>query len=122
LAVVSSFNVCNRAPSGRRLRVARTEASNVFNLVSLGALNANLSSATVGTITGASGPYCGPGTVFSQKSVKHFLDVLDELNRLQIEFVSFRENIDQHESVCWFRAGSNNPREEVSLASRTNRS
>jgi DNA invertase Pin-like site-specific DNA recombinase len=27
-------------------------------------------------------------------SVKHFLDVLDELNRLQIEFVSFRENID----------------------------
>ena len=56
------------------------------------------------------------------RSVKHFLDVLDELNRLQIEFVSFRENIDQHESVCWFRAGSNNPREEVSLASRTNRS
>jgi DNA invertase Pin-like site-specific DNA recombinase len=28
------------------------------------------------------------------RSVKHFLDVLDELNRLQIEFVSFRENID----------------------------
>jgi hypothetical protein len=27
-------------------------------------------------------------------TVKHFLDVLDELNRLQIEFVSFRENID----------------------------
>lgn len=26
--------------------------------------------------------------------MKHFLDVLDELNRLQIEFVSFRENID----------------------------
>jgi DNA invertase Pin-like site-specific DNA recombinase len=28
------------------------------------------------------------------RSVKHFLDVLDELNRLKIEFVSFRENID----------------------------
>ena len=28
------------------------------------------------------------------RSVRHFLEVLDELNRLQIEFVSFRENID----------------------------
>ena len=28
------------------------------------------------------------------RSVKHFLDVLDELNRLHIEYVSFRENID----------------------------
>ena len=28
------------------------------------------------------------------RSVKHFLDVLDELNSLQIEYVSFRENID----------------------------
>src|SRR5246500_2006858 len=28
------------------------------------------------------------------RSVKHFLDVLDELNRLSIEFVSFREQID----------------------------
>jgi DNA invertase Pin-like site-specific DNA recombinase len=28
------------------------------------------------------------------RSVKHYLDVLDELNRLNIEFVSFRENID----------------------------
>jgi DNA invertase Pin-like site-specific DNA recombinase len=28
------------------------------------------------------------------RSVKHFLDVLDELNRLNIEFVSFRENLD----------------------------
>jgi DNA invertase Pin-like site-specific DNA recombinase len=28
------------------------------------------------------------------RSVKHFLEVLDELNRLNIEFVSFRENID----------------------------
>jgi DNA invertase Pin-like site-specific DNA recombinase len=28
------------------------------------------------------------------RSVKHFLDVLDELNRLNIEFVSFRESID----------------------------
>ena len=28
------------------------------------------------------------------RSVKHFLDVLDDLNRLEIEFVSFRENID----------------------------
>jgi len=28
------------------------------------------------------------------RSVKHFLEVLDELNRLEIEFVSFRENID----------------------------
>jgi DNA invertase Pin-like site-specific DNA recombinase len=27
------------------------------------------------------------------RSVKHFLDVLDELNRLNIEFVSFREQI-----------------------------
>jgi DNA invertase Pin-like site-specific DNA recombinase len=26
--------------------------------------------------------------------VKHFLDVLDELNRLNVEYVSFRENID----------------------------
>ena len=26
--------------------------------------------------------------------MKHFLEVLDELNRLQIEYVSFRENID----------------------------
>src|SRR3978361_1514210 len=28
------------------------------------------------------------------RSVKHFLDVLDELNRLNIEYVSFRENLD----------------------------
>ncbi len=28
------------------------------------------------------------------RSTKHFLDVLDELNHLNIEFVSFRENID----------------------------
>jgi DNA invertase Pin-like site-specific DNA recombinase len=28
------------------------------------------------------------------RSVKHFLEVLDELNRLDVEFVSFRENID----------------------------
>jgi len=28
------------------------------------------------------------------RSVKHFLDVLDELNHLQIEFISFRENVD----------------------------
>jgi DNA invertase Pin-like site-specific DNA recombinase len=28
------------------------------------------------------------------RSVKHFLDVLDELNRLHIEFISFREQID----------------------------
>ena len=28
------------------------------------------------------------------RSVKHFLDMLDELNRLNIEFVSFREQID----------------------------
>jgi DNA invertase Pin-like site-specific DNA recombinase len=28
------------------------------------------------------------------RSVKHFLDVLDELNRLNIEYVSYRENID----------------------------
>ena len=28
------------------------------------------------------------------RSVKHFLEVLDELNNLQIEFVSFRENVD----------------------------
>ncbi|MFP5227412.1 MAG: recombinase family protein [Acidobacteriota bacterium] len=30
----------------------------------------------------------------SARSVKHFLDVLDELNRLNVEFVSFREQID----------------------------
>jgi DNA invertase Pin-like site-specific DNA recombinase len=28
------------------------------------------------------------------RSVKHFLEVLDELNHLQIEFISFRENVD----------------------------
>jgi DNA invertase Pin-like site-specific DNA recombinase len=28
------------------------------------------------------------------RSVRHFLEVLDELNHLQIEFVSYRENID----------------------------
>ena len=28
------------------------------------------------------------------RSVKHFLDILDELNRLNVEYVSFRENID----------------------------
>jgi DNA invertase Pin-like site-specific DNA recombinase len=28
------------------------------------------------------------------RSVKHYLEILDELNRLNIEFVSFRENID----------------------------
>ncbi len=28
------------------------------------------------------------------RSVKHFLDILDELNRLGIEYASFRENID----------------------------
>ncbi len=28
------------------------------------------------------------------RSVRHLLDVLDELNRLNVEFISFRENID----------------------------
>ena len=28
------------------------------------------------------------------RSVKHFLEVLDELNQLNVEFISFRENID----------------------------
>ena len=28
------------------------------------------------------------------RSVKHFLEVLDELNRMGVEYVSFRENID----------------------------
>lgn len=28
------------------------------------------------------------------RSVKHFLEVLDEFNRLNVEFISFRENID----------------------------
>ena len=28
------------------------------------------------------------------RSVRHFLEVLDDLNRLQIEFISFRENLD----------------------------
>lgn len=28
------------------------------------------------------------------RSVKHFLDVLDELNRIGVDYVSFRENID----------------------------
>ena len=28
------------------------------------------------------------------RSVKHFLDVLDELNRIGVEYISFRENID----------------------------
>jgi DNA invertase Pin-like site-specific DNA recombinase len=28
------------------------------------------------------------------RSVKHFLDVLDELNRMNVEFISFREQID----------------------------
>jgi DNA invertase Pin-like site-specific DNA recombinase len=28
------------------------------------------------------------------RSVKHFLDVLDELNRLNVEYISFREQID----------------------------
>src|ERR1035441_8981896 len=28
------------------------------------------------------------------RSVKHFLDVLDELNRIGVEYVSFRKNID----------------------------
>jgi DNA invertase Pin-like site-specific DNA recombinase len=28
------------------------------------------------------------------RSVRHYLEVLDELNRLKIEFISFRENID----------------------------
>src|ERR1700761_5997162 len=28
------------------------------------------------------------------RSTRHFLEVLDEFNRLEIEFISFRENID----------------------------
>jgi DNA invertase Pin-like site-specific DNA recombinase len=28
------------------------------------------------------------------RSVKHFLEVLDELSRLNVEFISFRENLD----------------------------
>ena len=28
------------------------------------------------------------------RSTRHFLEVLDELNRLNVEFVSFRENLD----------------------------
>jgi len=35
----------------------------------------------------------GPGAD-PTRSVRHFLEVLDELNHLGIEFVSFRENID----------------------------
>ena len=37
------------------------------------------------------------------RSVRHFLEVLDELNRLGIEFVSFLENIDTggHWVVRW---------------------
>jgi DNA invertase Pin-like site-specific DNA recombinase len=34
------------------------------------------------------------------RSVRHFLEVLDELNRLGIEFVSFRENIDTGGPLC----------------------
>jgi DNA invertase Pin-like site-specific DNA recombinase len=33
------------------------------------------------------------------RSVKHFLDVLDELNRLNIGFVSFRENVDTESAL-----------------------
>jgi DNA invertase Pin-like site-specific DNA recombinase len=33
------------------------------------------------------------------RSVRHFLEVLDELNHLGIEFVSFRENIDTGEPL-----------------------
>jgi DNA invertase Pin-like site-specific DNA recombinase len=33
------------------------------------------------------------------RSVKHFLEVLDELNRLQVEFVSFREQIVENVST-----------------------
>ena len=33
------------------------------------------------------------------RSVKHFLEILDELNRLNIEFVSFREQIDTEMSL-----------------------
>ena len=33
------------------------------------------------------------------RSVRHFLDVLDELNRLNIEFISFREQIDTWRSA-----------------------
>ena len=33
------------------------------------------------------------------RSVRHFLEVLDELNHLKIEFVSFRENIDTERSA-----------------------
>src|SRR5579875_1534433 len=35
------------------------------------------------------------------RSVKHFLDILDELNRLNIEFVSFREQIDTAGPLGW---------------------
>lgn len=33
------------------------------------------------------------------RSVRHFLEVLDELNQLQIEFISFRENVDTSGSL-----------------------
>ena len=35
------------------------------------------------------------------RSVKHFLEVLDELNRLNIEFVSFREKIETQLTVAF---------------------
>ncbi len=37
--------------------------------------------------------WSGPSIVLA-RSVRHLLEVLDELNRLEIEFISFRENID----------------------------
>ena len=35
------------------------------------------------------------------RSVKHYLEVLDELNRHNIEFISFRENIDTAGPLGW---------------------
>ena len=37
--------------------------------------------------------WSGPSTAWPE-SVRHFLEVLDELNHIKTEFVSFRENID----------------------------
>jgi DNA invertase Pin-like site-specific DNA recombinase len=35
------------------------------------------------------------------RSVRHFLEVLDEFNRLNVEFVSFRENLDTGGPLGW---------------------